>query len=178
MPRYVALFRGINVGKAKRIAMGDLRTLLESLGYRQVETLLNSGNAIFEAPAQAESKLAHHIHDAVLARLKVHAHVVVKSASDIASIIAGNKLPPIANHPSRILVAMTNDPKGLNAIESMGKALWPGETVHIGKHAAYAWCPEGSLKSKAGVALLTKLADVGTTRNWATLEKIHGLLQR
>ena len=36
MPRYVALFRGINVGKAKRIAMADLRVLLGKLGYTDV----------------------------------------------------------------------------------------------------------------------------------------------
>ena len=41
MARYVALFRGINVGKAKRIAMADLRTLLEKLGYTGVKTLLS-----------------------------------------------------------------------------------------------------------------------------------------
>ena len=40
MPRYVALFRGINVGKAKRIAMADLRALLEKLGFTEVRTLL------------------------------------------------------------------------------------------------------------------------------------------
>ena len=47
MPRYVALFRGINVGKANRIAMADFRELLTSLGYTDVKTLLNSGNAVF-----------------------------------------------------------------------------------------------------------------------------------
>ena len=40
MPRYVALFRGINVGKAKRVAMADLRALLETLGYTAVKTLV------------------------------------------------------------------------------------------------------------------------------------------
>jgi uncharacterized protein (DUF1697 family) len=40
MPRYVALFRGINVGKAKRIAMADLRALLQKLGFTDVRTLL------------------------------------------------------------------------------------------------------------------------------------------
>ena len=49
MTRFVALFRGINVGKAKRIAMADLRKLLESMDYTGVATLLNSGNAVFEA---------------------------------------------------------------------------------------------------------------------------------
>src|ERR1043165_6840469 len=53
MPRYVALFRGINVGKAKRIAMADLRKLLEKLGYTAVATLLNSGNAIFTGGPRA-----------------------------------------------------------------------------------------------------------------------------
>ncbi len=38
VPRYVALFRGINVGKAKRIAMADLRVLLGKLGYTDVQT--------------------------------------------------------------------------------------------------------------------------------------------
>lgn len=31
--RYVALLRGIHVGKAKRIAMADLRTLVAGLGH-------------------------------------------------------------------------------------------------------------------------------------------------
>jgi uncharacterized protein (DUF1697 family) len=178
MPRYVALFRGINVGKAKRIAMAELRQLLESMGYENVETLLNSGNAVFDGGGQPEAKHAQVIHDAVLKKLKVHAHVVVKSAKDIAAVVAGNKLAAIADNPSKLLVAMTNDPKGLATIASMGRTLWPGEAVHVGKHAVYAWCPEGSLKNKAGVALLTKLADLGTTRNWATVQKIHEMMQR
>ena len=48
MARCVALFRGINVGRTKRIAMADLRGVLESLGYTRVRTLLNSGNAVFD----------------------------------------------------------------------------------------------------------------------------------
>ena len=48
---HVALLRGINVGKAKRIAMADLRALVESLGYSDVRTLLNSGNIVFVATA-------------------------------------------------------------------------------------------------------------------------------
>src|ERR1041384_3126000 len=51
--RYVALFRGINVGKAKRIAMADLRALLARMGCTEVRTLLNSGNAVFASAADA-----------------------------------------------------------------------------------------------------------------------------
>ena len=49
MPSFVALLRGVNVGKAKRVPMAELRTLLTGLGYTGVATLLNSGNAVFGA---------------------------------------------------------------------------------------------------------------------------------
>ena len=56
MTRFVALFRGINVGKAKRIAMADLRALLTGMGYTDVQTLLNSGNATFHSPSSSAAK--------------------------------------------------------------------------------------------------------------------------
>ncbi len=47
--RYVALLRGINVGKSVRVPMEDLRALLEGLGLVDVVTYLNSGNAVFDS---------------------------------------------------------------------------------------------------------------------------------
>jgi uncharacterized protein (DUF1697 family) len=175
MPRYVALFRGINVGKAKRIAMGDLRTLLGQLGYTDIQTLLNSGNAVFTADASAMH--AERIHQTVLKRLGVDALVIVKSAKDVAAIIAGNELGDIAHDHSRLLVAVTNESKALASVRSLAKNEWGEEKIHVGKHAAYLWCANGILESKAAVALLKGLDGTGTTRNWATLNKIHVLLQ-
>ena len=178
MPRYAALFRGINVGNAKRLAMGDLRKVMEGLGYENVETLLNSGNAIFDAEREGEAAHAQRIREAVHRKLKVDALVVVKSATDVAAVVAGNKLAKVATNPSLLLVAMTNDPRGWRVLESISADPELAKVVHLGKHALYAWCPDGTLKSKAGLALLNRLADSGTTRNWATLQKINDLLQR
>ncbi len=177
MTQFVALFRGINVGKAKRIAMADLRKLLESMDYTGVVTLLNSGNAVFEAKTGKDIQHAKRIRETVAKELGVDALVIVKSAQDIAGAIEGNALGDIATDPSRLLVAFTEAPKALAALTSMADAEWGGEKVHIGKHAAYVWCANGILESKAAVALLKGLAQSGTTRNWATLEKIHALLQ-
>lgn len=177
MPRYVALFRGINVGKAKRIAMADLRTLLAKLGYTDVKTLLNSGNAIFTAEATASREIAATIRAAVHKKLGVDAHVIVKSAKDIAAIVKGNVLDKIATDASRLLVAMTDDAKALAAVKALAKLQWGDERIHVGKGAAYLWCANGILESKAAVALLGGLKDVGTTRNWATLQKIRALLE-
>ena len=176
MPRYVALFRGINVGKAKRVAMADLRALLESLGYTGVKTILNSGNAVFTGGAGATDKEARRIRGAVARKLGVDACVIVKSDKDIAGIIAGNALEKVATNPSRLLVAMTADAKALAALKALATRDWGKERVHVGKHAAYVWCAEGILESQALESLLVALGTGGTTRNWATLSRVHVLM--
>jgi uncharacterized protein (DUF1697 family) len=176
MPRFVALFRGINVGRAKRIAMADLRALLATLGYSEVQTLLNSGNAIFEGSSEPAEKHAQRIRTSVANELGVDSFVIVKSARDIAAAVAGNTLATSAKDASRLLVAFTDGSKQLEALKPMSQDAWAPEELHVGKHAAYLWCADGILESKLAVALLKRLATSGTTRNWATVLKIHALL--
>src|SRR5436190_7440489 len=175
--RYVALFRGINIGRAKRIAMGDLRRLIEGLGFGNVATLLNSGNVVFDAPDERPADIASRIRSSVAKKLGVDAFVVVKTAKDVAAVIAGNQLGKHTGDPSRLLVAVTTDAASLAKLAPLVKTQWKDESVHVGKHAAYVWCPNGSLESKVAVALLKGLEEKGTTRNWATIEKIDALLK-
>jgi uncharacterized protein (DUF1697 family) len=176
MPRYVALFRGINVGKAKRIAMADLRVLLGKLGYTEVTTLLNSGNALFTGAAEPANKHADRIRQAVLKKIGVDALVIVKSEKEIAGVIAENELDSVASDHSRLLVALTNDAKALASVRAVARDPWGAEKLHVGKHAAYLWCANGILESKALGAVLKLMNGTGTTRNWATLNKIHALM--
>lgn len=177
MPRFVALFRGINVGKAKRIAMADLRALLGRMGYTEVQTLLNSGNAVFASTNASAARHATAIRKAVGAELGVDALVIVKSAQDVANVMTGNALGTVASDPSRLLVALTQDANALRTLTALTSSDWGNEALHITPHAAYVWCADGILQSPAATALLKGLAEQGTTRNWATMEKIHALLQ-
>jgi uncharacterized protein (DUF1697 family) len=175
MPRYVALFRGINVGKAKRIAMAELRVLLGKLGYTDVATLLNSGNAVFTGRSAPNQRHAMRIREAVARKLGVDAHVVVKSAKEIAAIVSGNALAA-AGDPSRLLIAFVQDDKGLAAVKKLATQDWGNERLHVGGQAAYLWCADGILESRVLEELLCDLKGLGTTRNWATLNKIHVLM--
>ncbi len=47
--RLIALLRGVNAGKLRRVDMKRLKALFESLGYSDVSTYINSGNVIFES---------------------------------------------------------------------------------------------------------------------------------
>ncbi|MGH3855119.1 MAG: DUF1697 domain-containing protein [Pseudonocardiaceae bacterium] len=65
---YVALFRGINVGRAKRVAMADLRALFTDLGYDGVRTVLQSGNVVFHTAGPLAADAAARIESALPAR--------------------------------------------------------------------------------------------------------------
>lgn len=178
MPRYVAFFRGINVGKAKRIAMADLRALLAKLGYTDVSTLLNSGNALFTSKSEPNEKHARRIREAVAKDLGVDAAVVVKSGKEIAAMIEENSLAKIAGDPSRLLVALVPEDKVLSTVKRLETGKWGREKVQVGARAAYVWCAEGILESRALPAVLTDLKNLATTRNWATLLKIHSGMEK
>lgn len=171
----VALFRGINVGKAKRIAMADLRDLLQQMGYLNVSTLLNSGNAIFEA--KGRGKHAQRIREAVREQLGVDAQVIVKTAAEIAAAVAELPLAEQAEaDPSRLLVAFCEDEAGLAALQPLAGRAVGEERFCVGASAAYLWCAHGILESRLPEALLKMTNNTGTTRNWATLTKIHQAL--
>jgi uncharacterized protein (DUF1697 family) len=170
MTRYVALWRGINVGKAKRLAMADLKLLLAGMGAQNVVTLLNSGNAVFDADAFSATELR----DAVAQHLGVDAAVILKTAAEL-SAIAGQQPIAEADDPRRLLVSFTDGILPLAGLQELICA--PPDRLVITAHAAYLWCAGGILESKTGTQLLKRLGERGTTRNWATVQKLHALTQ-
>ena len=76
--RYVALLRGINVGKAKRVAMADLREVIESLGYTNARTLLNSGNAVFESSRALRKNAAEELREALVKKTGVSSRFILR----------------------------------------------------------------------------------------------------
>lgn len=172
---YVALFRGINVGRAKRVAMADLRTLFQDLGYAGVRTLLNSGNVVFTAPDTVPDRAAARIGEAVAARLGVSAQVLVIPAAEFDAIVRENPLLPVAADPSRLLVAVLANPADRARLEPLAAQDWSPEALALGHRAAYLWCPAGFMGSRLREAVDAALGDAVTTRNWATVTKLQAL---
>jgi len=172
--RFIALIRGINVGRAKRVAMADLRELVEELGYRNVLTVLNSGNVVFTATGDSAVHPASRIEVALSTKLGVSAKVIVITAEELATVVENNVLGEVASDPSRLLVAFLSDLKDRTLLESLPDEDWKPESLALGSGVAYLWCPDGVLASRVAKALNRVLGDRTTTRNWATVLKIHG----
>lgn len=179
MTTFIALLRGINVGKAKRIAMADLRALVEDLGYSDVRTLLNSGNVVFRGKPRKDA--AERLERAILDRLGVASRVTVLSADELRGVAAENPWLELALDPSRLLVAVfrTLEERARNAeaLEKLGAKRGPTDAFAVGTRAAYLGCPDGILASPLAEVLGKALGDSVTTRNWATVGKLLAMVE-
>jgi uncharacterized protein (DUF1697 family) len=177
MPMFVALLRGVNVGKANRLPMADLRDLFIGMGYSRVATLLNSGNIVFHAEAGASARHGADIAAALATTLNVQVPVVVKSAEELDDIIAAIPIPArVPDHP-RLLVAFVQDVKQLPDLAVLATLVVAPERFAVGKGAAYLLCARGIIGSKIAAALAGKPGRSATSRNWATLLKLQSLMR-
>ena len=175
--RRVALLRGINVGKAKRIAMADLRKLFERLGYGDVCTLLNSGNVVFTVTKKSTGGDADRIEAAIADRLGVSTRVTVLLGQEVAAAVRENPLGSVADDPSRLLLMALRDSKALARLKPLLKERWTPEALSLGKRFAYLWCPSGTIKGRLWAEANRVVGDGGTSRNMATMAKLLALIE-
>jgi uncharacterized protein (DUF1697 family) len=169
--------RGINVGRAKRVAMADLRALIEGLGYSDVCTLLNSGNIVFKDPGSAPDEAAARIEESIEKRFGFSSRVTILTGSEMAAIVRDNPLLDVADNPSRLIVAVLATPEARARIVPLTEQDWDPDVLALGSRVAYLWCPNGVLGSRLPDALERAVGDSVTTRNWRTITKIHALIQ-
>ena len=173
---HVALLRGINVGKAKRIAMADLRRLVEGLGFRDVATLRNSGNVVFSATGRLAANPGPRIERALGEELGLVSRVTALTAAELASVLAENPLGEIADNPSRLLVAVLAEPSLRARVAPLAEADWAPEVLAVGSRAVYLWMPGGVTDSRVAKALERAVGDGHTARNWSTMLGLHALV--
>lgn len=176
MTTTVALLRGVNVGRNKRIAMADLRALLADLGYTDVRTLLQSGNAVVSLAGKGSGRVAQEIEAGIAQRFKLEVKVVVRTRDELAAVIAANPFGDGESQGSRLLVmflSATPDPGRIVDVEPPADQL---DRFCAREREIYLWCPNGVLGSKLpGVFSEARLGVTTTTRNWNTVTKLLAL---
>src|SRR6202035_3869895 len=90
MPVAISMLRGINVGGHNIIRMESLRALYESLGLRDAQTFIQSGNVVFRTPARDVSALARRIENKIEQTFGFRPGVIVRSSSELRDVIGRN----------------------------------------------------------------------------------------
>jgi uncharacterized protein (DUF1697 family) len=157
--------------------MAELRRIVETLGFTEVRTLLNSGNVVFTARANQAGKAAAQIEKAVLDELGVSTKVTVLTASELDEILEKNPIAGLCDNPSRMLIAVFSDEVDRARVAELASRDWTPETFAAGKRAAYLWCVNGISAGELGFAVDKALRNGVTARNLGTMTKLQELLK-
>lgn len=177
MTTYVALLRGINVGGHRRVGMGPLRGLFESIGHGDVVTYIQSGNVVFDSPVSDPRGLADEIELRILEEFGFGVDVVVRAADQMAAIVSGN--PFLAGAPDRkgLHVAFARDP--IEPVDSSIDRRHAPDEFSVASSVVYLHTPVGFGTSRLTDAFLKRIAgSLVTTRNWNTVTKLADLSDR
>jgi uncharacterized protein (DUF1697 family) len=175
--RVAALVRGINVGKAKQVAMTDLATALADVGGTDVRTYLRSGNAVLEVPAAAArtptalSRLGRDAEAALLARSGVSARVLVVTADALRAVAAANPFPDLVGTPKLLHVAFCDAQPDGDVVDRLG-ARHGRDELSVGDRVVYLAYRDGSSVDSPLAKVLAGLGVTTTTRNWSTVQAL------
>jgi uncharacterized protein (DUF1697 family) len=175
MTRYVALLRGINVGGNNMVSMAELRALLTQMGFDDVQTLLQSGNVVFGAPAKSSSALEARLEAALDKALKMKIDFHVRTADEWGKLIEANPFRVEAkNDPARLVVTCYKSSLDPAKVKAAQAAITGRERLRADGRHLYMTFPDGQGNSKAAI-IVGRMLGAGTARNWNTVLKLAAL---
>jgi uncharacterized protein (DUF1697 family) len=173
--RLIVLLRGVNLARNRRLAMADLRRLLDELGYEDARTHGQSGNVVLtttKTPAAVKRELERRI----AADLGLETEVFVRTRDELAGVIARDPFAGEVDDPSRYQVSFLSAKPPARAVRELEAADLAPERVAVSGTELYAWHPDGLQRSELAKRLSPKgLGVSATARNWNTVTKLLAL---
>jgi uncharacterized protein (DUF1697 family) len=179
MKIFVSMLRGINLAGQNRIKMDALRVIYESLGLRNTQTYVQSGNVIFKAEIRDPAELAKRIESGLKRRFGFHADVIIRTAAELRDGVARNPFsgrPAI--EPGELLVTFLAAHPGPEARAQVLSIKADPEEVQFEGREVYIYFPDGAGRSKFPWSRIDKIVEQpGTARNWNTVKKLLAMVE-
>ncbi|WP_062345529.1 DUF1697 domain-containing protein [Novosphingobium sp. CCH12-A3] len=173
MTRYVALFGSINVG-GNRVTMADLRWAFEREGLTGLETVIASGNLLFDyddRPLDGLEDLFAHV---MLERFDIKSFVAVRDRAAIAQAVEGNPFTGIGkdNLVHTLFLERQPDQTAFDKLAA-DQAMRGLEKLAIGERSIYIDFVSSVAESKLTSAFIERrLGCRGTARNVRSIARI------
>ena len=182
--KYVVLFRGINVGGKNVVKMSSLKQLLLDLGMQNVQTYIQSGNAVFESDLD-ETSLRDKINDDFIKIFGFESSVIIRNIDEMQYLIAQFPFTPDemaaaeAADPQveHLYVYFLNGPPEQSQLDLVCKDVFGPDKLRAGKRELYLLCHQSIRISKLAVRM-SKIFDTATVRNWKSVCKLYDLLTK
>jgi uncharacterized protein (DUF1697 family) len=174
--RYVAFLRAINVGGRSVVRMSELCSMFERAGGRHVESLLASGNVLFDATATDAAAVAQRVGGALKARLGTNPDLVLRSLQRIQSLVDAEPFGDFVAGPSmKLYVVFLAGAPTVRPGLPLASAKEAVELIGISGREAFALSrpkPQDGSFGFPNAFVEAALGVAATTRNWSTVLKI------
>jgi uncharacterized protein (DUF1697 family) len=155
--------------------MADLREVLGALGATDVVTHLQSGNAVLTSPATA-ADLAHDVGAAIEATRGIRTEAIVRSAAEMAAVVAANPYPEAVAAPKTLHVAFLSQAPAPAAVDAIDRPRFQPDEFQAHGAEIYVHLPSGFADTKLTNDLWQRALQVTSTmRNWNTVTKLAEL---
>ena len=136
MPTYIGVLRAINLGSHNKIAMSDLRAMMEKIGLEEPRTLILSGNIVFKSSSSSADKVERLLEEASTKHLGVTTDYFVRSAKEWQAIIDANPFPKEAkNDPARLVMMCLRNAPSAAQVKALQAAIKGREIVKAERQA-------------------------------------------
>lgn len=178
MAKKIAILRGINVGGKRKILMQDLKDLFGNLGYKNMETYIQSGNVIFDTDdLLTDNEISETIEKAISEKYGFTVPVILRSVDELAKAIELNPFySENQNDVTQLHLTFLKDvPTDINRLKAESHNFEPDKFVIEGKDV-FIYCTNKYHQTKLSNDFFeNKLKTSATTRNWKTVLKLFEL---
>jgi uncharacterized protein (DUF1697 family) len=176
----VSMLRGVNVGGHNKVKMEALRALYESLGLRDAQTYVVSGNVVFRTKVQSLTALAKRIENAIEQNFGFRPRVILRTTSELRDAVARNPFRTRRGiEPNKLLVMFLERHPEPKALEQALKIKADPEEMHVDGREVYIYFPDGMARPKLSwVTVEKKLKTAGTGRNWNSVTKLLEMAEK
>lgn len=167
MKKYIVLLRGINVSGKNKLPMAELRNLLESLKFQNVQTYIQSGNIILDSD-KSKAAICEQIKEGIKTKFGYDIPIIAKTISEWEKVI--NEYPFSKENEKIVAFCFLNKPTKETKldIKNIGK-----DEYKIANNVVYLNCGTGFGKTKlTNNTIEKKLNGIATTRNLRTTLKL------
>jgi len=172
LEQYIAFLRGINVGGNKKVPMSELKDELPKNGYKNIITILNSGNVIFETPAKSNDVLENEITEILFKKFGFNIPIIVRNRTEIINLMDKNIFSEYPETLHRYFTFL-KEPLISNTAISWTNTDDSFQVIKIETDVVYSILDVSKIQSTKGMEMLEKVFGKNiTTRNLNTLEKI------
>ena len=179
---YVSLFKGINVGGKNIVKMAELKQMLSKLGFQNVKTYIQSGNAMFDS-CDTPDKIKENIKTAFQNTFNFESNFVLQTKDNLDTIIKSLPFPkekldkaaaatPDVEH---LYFYFTDNTPSASDVDALNSSCESPDMLSACTHGVYLLCHDSVRNSKLAIALAKKQASA-TARNWKTLNKLFEMM--